>query len=83
MNNAITISAVDHWPENPFGGAGGWHAVDFAGVFTRFSQRHKQIHYSARNFLLVGPINESDFLSSQLSGGEQVGLLKSHRGFTQ
>lgn len=65
------------------GGTGKRHAVDFAGVFARFSQRHKQIHYSTRNFLLVGPINESDFLSSQLSGGEQVGLLKSHRGFAQ
>lgn len=78
MNNAIIISTVDH--------ALKIHSVEVHGRLywsvQHFSQWHKQIHYLNRNFPPVGTINESDFSSSQLSGTEQVGLLKSHCRFT-
>lgn len=79
MNSAIIISTVDHRLEI--------HSAEvhsrLYGSVRHFSQWHKQIHYLNRNFPPVGTINESDFSSSQLSGTEQVRLLKSHCRFTQ
>lgn len=76
MNNAIIISTVDHRLEIQA------HSRLYGSV-QHFSQWHKQIHYLNRDFPPVGTINESDFSSSQLSGIEQVGLLKSHCRFTR
>lgn len=78
MNNAIIISTVDHRLKNH--SAEGHRRLEESVL--HFSQWHKQIHYLNGNFPPVGTINESDFSSSQLSGTEQVGLLKSHCGFT-
>lgn len=79
MNNAIIISTVDHRLKI--------HSAEvhsrLYGSVQHFSQWHKQIHYLSCNFPPVGTINESDFSSSQLSGTEQVELLKSHCRFTR
>ena len=76
MNNAVIISAVDHTMKIHSAG----------GARPAFRRAHGVSHndtntlvYLSPNFPPICTINESNFSLSQLSGSEQVGLLKSHR----